>query len=496
MRLAIIIAVMCAAQIAAADDNVPAGFDHNVHARDWNTAGNEKPIPCTRCHVIQNGLLVGRPDHGSCFGTCHGTPPAKGVRGQKIAIVEEQARTCSNCHAPATLQKPFEKKLAVSYPPYVPTDFALAANHKSHAQITCATCHVTAKTAPHKRCLGCHDGSGGAGKASPMTTCEPCHTPGSGTPLPPHLAEPVNTVTAAFSHPKHAARGGKGAQCATCHAQILETNDSILPRTEATSCAIAGCHDGAPVFSITASCTRCHTTAPTKYEQKLPEVRFSHATHSDTGLACGGCHPLSAGNEVITSGHGPCVTCHADDFTKREPQYCTACHNSAEPWRKLIADRAPAARTEFGAMLDHSRPAHQRDCKSCHSLATAGSQLRPPRGHRSCTGSGCHAATTGPEPKLSSCEGCHRRSLVATRTAQRVAAQWSVRATFTHATHTRAKDGSELACTSCHLDVGTSVAQMATPPKSTCVPCHDGATAFKLTGTGCTRCHPGKKPDR
>lgn len=492
----VVVVLALTARIAAADDNVADGFDHNLHERDWNTAGNETPIPCTRCHTIQSGLLVGRPDHASCFGTCHGAPPAKGVAKKKLVIAEAQARTCSNCHAPAALQKPFDKKLAVPFPPYAPSDFALTANHKSHATVACATCHVAAKTAPHRRCLGCHDGSGGPGKAAAMTTCQPCHTPGSGTPLPPRLAEPVNTVTATFSHPKHAARGGKGAQCATCHAEILATNDNILPRPPMSTCATSSCHDGAPVFSITASCTRCHTTAPAKYDIKHQDVRFSHATHDDTGLPCTGCHPISSANEVVTAGHAPCVTCHADDFQKRDPQYCSACHNSTEPWRKLIADRAPAQRTEFGATLDHSRDAHKRDCKTCHSLTTAGSQLRPPRGHRACTGTACHAANSGPTPKLSACEGCHQFSLAKTRTAQRIAAQWSVRATFSHATHTRAKDGSDLACSSCHLDLGSSIATMATPPKSTCVPCHDGATAFKLTGTGCNRCHPAPKPTR
>ena len=494
VRAILVLAIAGTARVAVAD-TAPAGFDHNLHARDWNTAGNETPIPCTRCHTLQNGLLVGRPDHAACFGACHGPVPAKGVRGQKILIAENQARTCANCHTAAALARPFDKKLAVPYPPYAPSDFALAANHKSHASVGCVSCHVATKGAPHRRCVACHDGSGGSGKAAAMTTCEPCHTPGSGAPLPPHLAEPVNTVTATFSHPKHAARGGRGALCITCHAPITETNDNILPRTQATSCAINGCHDGAPVFAITASCTRCHTAAPAKYDQKLRDVRFSHATHKDTGLPCTGCHPLS-GVEVITANHTPCVTCHADDFTRREPLYCSACHNSTEPWRKLIADRAPAPRTEFGATLDHSRDAHERACTTCHSLATAGSQLRPPRGHRACTGSGCHAPASGPDPKLGACEGCHQLSLSTTRIAQRIGAQWSVRATFTHASHTRSKDGGELACTACHVDLGSNVAAMPTPPKSTCVPCHDGATAFKLTGTGCTRCHPGPPPPR
>ena len=498
MRAALIVLMLLAPR-AWADDSKPDGFDHNTHARDLFTSGAPEPIACTKCHAVQNGLLVGRPDHGSCFGQCHGPAPAKGVRGTKPAVGEAQQRTCTACHAGSALAKPYEKKLfAVAYPPYLPTDFALAANHKSHAAVACGSCHLAVGTAakpgaPHKRCISCHDGSGSAGKGPAMTQCQTCHTPGSGTPLPPRLAAPVNTVTSTFSHRTHAARGGKGAQCVTCHAAIPATNDNTLPRTPATSCAVNGCHDGAPVFSITANCTRCHTTAPEKYDTKPRDTRFSHATHKDTGLPCTGCHLVGA-NEVLTTGHGPCVTCHAEDFTKREPLYCSACHNSTEPWRKLIADRGPAELTEFGAMFDHTLVAHKRECATCHSLSTAASQLRPPRGHKACTGSGCHAATSGPAPKLAACEGCHQRGLAENRNVQRIAAAWSVRATFEHGKHTRGKDGTALPCTSCHTDLtATTISALATPAKATCLGCHDGTTSFKLTGTGCVRCHPAPR---
>ena len=32
------------------------------------------------------------------------------------------------------------------------------------------------------------------------------------------------------------------------------------------------------------------------------------------------------------------------------------------------------------------------------------------------------------------------------------------------------------------------------PAKQTCVGCHDGARAFKITGHGCARCHGKGKP--
>jgi hypothetical protein len=91
----------------------------------------------------------------------------------------------------------------------------------------------------------------------------------------------------------------------------------------------------------------------------------------------------------------------------------------------------------------------------------------------------------------SSCAGCHELGIASRREAQRVTAKWSVRKTFRHATHAIAKDGKPVACTACHVDMtGTDLMSLRTPPKSTCAPCHDGDTSFKLTGTACARCHP------
>jgi hypothetical protein len=49
-------------------------------------------------------------------------------------------------------------------------------------------------------------------------------------------------------------------------------------------------------------------------------------------------------------------------------------------------------------------------------------------------------------------------------------------------------------CTGCHSNLhGSDVVKLATPPKQACESCHEGKTAFKLTGTTCTRCHVGSK---
>jgi c(7)-type cytochrome triheme protein len=384
----------------------------------------------------------------------------------------------------------------VAYPPYRTfPDHALEIGHKTHGAIACAQCHDGTRGPPHRRCTGCHDGARTPGHGPPMSECARCHVPASGVPEPPKLVMTSKIeilVTSTFSHPRHAARSPAGRQCTTCHAAIAQTDDRQLPRPTAADCAAAGCHDGKAAFPVTSSCTKCHQDVPrARFEVARPETRFSHATHRGKQLPCATCHPLAKSGEVLVAGHAPCAPCHAEDFGKRWPTICGACHNATEPWRPLTADRLPPERTEFGATIDHGK--HRGPCASCHALTTQAAQLRPPRGHRACLGAGCHAVSGGPAPVMSACEGCHEEGRAEARLRARRAAPWSVRVRFDHAPHRRGKDG-EVACTACHADLSApDLASLQTPRKATCAGCHDGGTAFKLTGTTCTRCHGGAK---
>lgn len=494
---AIAVAIVLAAGGAAAAPARAVGFEHQLHDRDLVVSGAES-LPCTRCHAVAGGVLVGRPGHAACFGSCHGPPPARGdAPGARLAI-------CTACHAEAALAAPGPRRAAVHYPPYtLDRNFAITVGHRRHRELACQTCHPAVRPAsvpPHRRCAGCHDGSGGARRGPAMTACTGCHIPATGDPLPPSIIHAEVNVAGAFArsgHSRHAARGGAGARCTTCHAALLDTDDNVLPAPRAETCATARCHDGAAAFSITAACTRCHRDPELPgFKVERPSRRYSHADHAGhaaragVALACAGCHPLTRTGEVTVVGHAPCATCHADDFGRRQPRICGACHNGTEPWRALVADRAPAEHTEFGATLDHGR--HPGACDSCHSLTTLDRALRPPRGHRACTARGCHAVTTGPAPRLGACEACHREGRAAERRTARLAAPWSVRMSFDHASHARTPTGAALACTACHVDLSAAdVSALPTPPKASCAPCHDGSAAFKLTGTACTRCHRG-----
>jgi predicted CXXCH cytochrome family protein len=503
MRAAVILALAIAAAAAGAAGAArsaraaPAGFDHNIHISRVAVSGAQD-IPCTRCHAWRGAALVGKPGHAACFDRCHGGMPAAPARGARQELAPERLRVCVACHDEATLEKPYAgpAAYAVAYPPYrTYPDHALEVGHKTHRAIACAQCHDGTRGPPHRRCVGCHDGGAAPGRGPAMTLCGKCHAPASGVPEPTRLLMTNQIeilVTSAFSHQRHAARGGPGRQCATCHAPIADSDDRQLPRPTAADCAAAGCHDGKAAFPTMASCTRCHKDVPkTRFEVARPDARFSHATHRQAQLPCAACHPLAKTGEVLVAGHAPCAACHAADFGQRRPKICGACHNATEPWRPLIPDRLPPERTEFGATIDHGK--HPGACAACHSLTTAAAQLRPPRGHRACLGAGCHAVAGGPAPLMGACEACHAEGRAEDRRRARLAAPWSVRAAFEHATHRRAKGG-ELPCTTCHTDLAApDLASLRTPAKATCAGCHDGGAAFKLTGTTCTRCHGGAR---
>jgi len=498
MRALVILLVLVGIARADGPRTTPYGFDHLVHARNIDVKGHE-PLACTRCHTEQKGTLVGKPGHAACFGACHGTAPVAPKRTTKLAF-GDRFKVCTACHAESLDGTPFTGKLPVAYPPYgLDPDFNISLGHKQHSNVACTQCHDMRDKPParatHDRCAGCHDGSGVAGRGPAMSKCLSCHPPAIGNPEPPQLATLHDTVTTAFSHSKHAARSTLGKECATCHPTIKLTDDTQLPRPTMQGCGLAGCHDGKAAFATTNACTRCHDKAPARFDVFRMEtpVRFLHAgVHAGVvaNRPCGACHALGSRGDTIVASHDACVECHDNDFFKRKPEKCGACHNANEPWRKLVADRQPPDATEFGVTLDHDK--HPQDCVRCHSLRTPSSQLRPPRGHASCTGSDCHVAKGGPSPTLEACSSCHRASLATAREQSRLKTPWSVRATFDHSTHKRAPSGAAADCRSCHTKLsGGDIMALATPPKSTCLPCHDdGKAAFSLTGTNCGRCHP------
>lgn len=517
MRRAIVVVLLLLGAVASGDDGdggdddeaVPASFDPTAtHARGFDhvahdgkvTVSGLPSIECATCHPLdRKGAPKAAPTHATCYGACHGAAPEvarlarkQGGKLAATAIDEAAAKLCVNCHAPAdlgALVAGTAAKLPAYAGGYGEPDYGIAISHAGHdGETSCTTCHGAtggrAAGKPHARCATCHLA---ADAALPLATCTGCHTlAGEARPELDH-----GPLAVTFTHAGHAAKAK--ADCRACHAKVAAATDAVLGAIGPADCRGGGCHDGGgAVFATTEACTRCHGEAPdVTYPLDRPHTRFSHARHR-TRLAdttCTTCHAVDANGEAPPPPHRACAdaACHQTDFQVQAPETCGACHGAIEPWRKLHADALPRIETEFGAAMPHARHADLAPtCAGCHSLDNGRRQRRPPRGHASCTGAGCHVAAGGPAPQLTSCATCHQPGLVSEQVHDRTTAEWSVRARFDHDAHTAE-------CTTCHDQVSRTDALPAPPTKARCAQCHDGATAFKMTGHACAKCHGSQK---
>jgi c(7)-type cytochrome triheme protein len=514
---------------AAGGDDQARGYDHVWHEGQVSVAG-DAPVTCGRCHPMTlAGALVGRPDHATCYGDCHGAAPAQRVPGRPYSIAEESRRQCQTCHTPRALgqaETGSQDRLTVAYPPFQrDPEHSVQMSHALHERPSlegagCVSCHrslgqASAASDVHARCVTCHarvvdassggdqssdataDNAGGAGRITPMDECLTCHVQSYGPRTRPHLIPGVFPVRDRFSHGAHAAR--ETLSCRQCHADVAATDDTELSPPTMDSCRL--CHDGDKAFSTTGPhCRACHNRPAIEPEVRAQTLaRFDHEGHGVAAAGCDRCHVLDARGrpKPPAADHAPCAdgACHRQEFSSLTPKICGVCHVGNEPWRGLHFDRPPRPDTEFGARFSHQAHSRRygvtRTCADCHRRADGARALGLSRDHDSCMGDGCHAHDSG-APRLEQCDSCHVVGLISTRARQRKRARWTVRARFRHAPHDRdPRTGAALACTACHQDVQRAMRMddTPTPTKSSCQPCHDGILAFKVTGHGCTRCH-------
>ncbi len=421
------------------------GFDHRGHA-DSLVEAKVGALTCTGCHDANDPTAVR--GHRTCFGKCHGASPRKLRKRGRYRIDWKRKKVCTACHSEAAL-------------------VALRDNNKKPPKVT--------------------------------------------LPLPKRakdrkLSVGVYPVGVGFSHARHKSRSK--APCASCHKRIMRSLNNRPQRPKKPECA--SCHNGAKAFAMTeARCRQCHFQAGTRIQRHATKlVRFSHKAHMGRGklAACATCHQLTGNGTPLAAArnHAPCSNsgCHRDDFKSLRPKVCGACHVAREPWRPLHRDRGWPDETEFGARFSHkahlsgSKPRMKATCGRCHQVRSGKRELRPPHDHSSCTGQGCHARTAkvrgGAKPPLSECGKCHKLELVRKHQLVRHTARWSVRSKFSHAKHRLAKGSTKpLACAQCHRSTARAVSlrDVKAPAKAACMPCHNGAAAFKLTGHNCARCH-------
>jgi c(7)-type cytochrome triheme protein len=314
-----------------------------------------------------------------------------------------------------------------------------------------------------------------------MDACASCHRLGIGRDLTPHQTPSGAPIQ--FSHASHLARG---EACLPCHDAATHARGELVPRPTMVSCE--RCHDGKAAFSALGACRRCHDRPdPTSLPSDAPVRMFAHVAHEARGLAldCAGCHALTTGGAPAPVPHAACAGCHAADFRSPRPTTCGACHVGSEPWRPLRADAPRRLATEFGAEFSHAAhldgapPRMAAGCAACHAGIPGGSERRIGAGHAACA---CHGVEA---PRLDACTSCHKLGLLPARDLRRGSDPWSVAAKFRHdANH-------NISCARCHptADAARAVDVIETPKKPACAGCHDGKTAFKMTGHACARCH-------
>ncbi|MBP6837559.1 MAG: hypothetical protein KA190_09655 [Kofleriaceae bacterium] len=496
IAIAVAVATAAAAPPAPPVQAPPAtGFDHARHDRTLVVSGGDT-VACARCHG-SGGLA--RPGHGACFAGCHLPAPTRGERLPAPATDPGRPSrhgVCVSCHPTGPGQRAGATAALREGPD---RDWSITMSHAGHRAAPCVECHAAQAAAkvrpparPHARCATCHDG---APAFALEGGCDRCHVAAADASAGrgPRLRTGLLAVTPRFDHRRHGrAAKAEAVACDRCHPQVATADGADLPAPSAADCA--SCHDGRAAFSTTGPCRSCHRDpADARYPVARPAARFDHDRHAPRlgGAACTSCHRPGASATMSSVGHGACAEagCHQADFGARSPTTCGACHASAEPWRPLVVDVPPPARSQHGVILPHAR--HPAPCDSCHQRSPAG-ELRLVRGHLACASAGCHDTLGGPAPTLDRCEACHRGREQREHAQRRRAAPWSVRTRFRHGPHAHdPRSGAALPCATCHvgLDAARGLADLPAPTKATCAPCHDGAIAFKLTGPACERCH-------
>ncbi len=230
--------------------------------------------------------------------------------------------------------------------------------------------------------------------------------------------------------------------------------------------------------------------------------RFDHRIEAHAGRSCTDCHRLAAtdwrrASPAPGGGHAPCIDCHADAWRASSTwvPLCVTCHRldgrgrprSARFW----APRQRGPSDFWLAAFDHGAhraraAAGEADagCRACHAGPDRADGFARP-GHGACAS--CHGQPDGPAPTMARCTDCHRPrgDALIPPAASGVEHAYRMTAGFDHRRH--APHGAR--CADCHAVDPPAGAVVPLPHKPACSGCHDGSTAFAVTGTRCRSCH-------
>ncbi len=292
--------------------------------------------------------------------------------------------------------------------------------------------------------------------------------------------------TVEFRHDVHLRKLGRN--CTKCHNaifKIAKKNPSYTMADMEKGKSCGTCHDGRTAFKVT-ECVRCHKVGVVAIE--IPDfgaATFSHPFHLSM-YSCTDCHnslfkPSRTKNPHVTMAQmekgAACGACHDGSTAFSVKGDCTKCHKVKD--------------IHFGAQATFSHTFHlgMFSCRECHTkIFIAGKNskrytMAQMQQGKSC--GACHDGSTAFSVK-GDCDKCH--------TTVKDVVFKADDARFSHGIHT-----AMFKCGDCHSSIFIggvnskrySMAQME--QGKSCGACHDGSTAFSVTGS-CDKCHHSTKP--
>ena len=236
---------------------------------------------------------------------------------------------------------------------------------------------------------------------------------------------------------------------------------------------------------------------------------FDHFSSGHARVACEDCHTRSLNDPVSTEPrrpmHSACSNCHsAENYltaSTSEP-LCVTCHPAGGTLDAKLRTQVlpfPKQLRQFGANAAFSHRTHTDEAKmaahkanyGCGFCHTRGDDLAPQTlpSHAECYS--CHIHEAG--QKFGRCENCHapaNQSISFNRGQGAAGKDYN----FQHATHEKRKDGSLIACNTCHpltaspprmSDIALPVPARGQQHQSTCW----GTCHIQKDETRCGKCH-------
>ena len=267
---------------------------------------------------------------------------------------------CGDCHTPKSW-KP--DPATVKFDHNRQTGFKLVGRHRD---VACRSCHLSVKfdeaTLKGADCATCH---ADVHRGAYAERCASCHTTVSFADVPGLQIHARTTFPLTGAHAQ--------ITCRTCH--VDDRGGAFAPvDPQCISCHRADYERASPVNHVAANyptdCTRCHITVAWPAHVSFDHVSLSNGFRllgAHARVRCTSCHAAADMTPLFHPANDQdCVTCHQPDYDRAHPgnsfpTVCANCH-TVEAWGGATFDHAQVA-NGFRLQGAHASLA----CSQCHA---------------------------------------------------------------------------------------------------------------------------------